>query len=196
MFKPTQAHSNADGLSRLPLPVKEPTSSEPEDVSSMWLKFKLFRLHFSKYRQATRRDPLLSNVKSGWPGQVADVLKPYKSKQRESSIESGCIMWRIGVNIPKSLQSKVQESLHENHPRVTRMKAVARSYVWWSGLDKEIEDQAKSRLQCQETKSTSPVKRDGLVLTDCACAAVSTIFLQNCNVYVYCHVQYTDKILK
>ena len=130
-------------------------------------------------------------------GQVKlQMCSSHTSQSNESQALRVDVSWRIGVNIPKSLQSKVQESLHENHPRVTRMKAVARSYVWWSGLDKEIEDQAKSRLQCQETKSTSPVKRDGLVLTDCACAAVSTTFLQNCNVYVYCHVQYTDKILK
>ena len=37
------------------------------------------------------------------------------------------------------------------------MNAVVRSYVWWSGLDKEDKDQAKSCLQCQETKSTQAV---------------------------------------
>ena len=37
------------------------------------------------------------------------------------------------------------------------MKAVARSYFWWSGLDKDIENQAKSCLQCQEQKSNPPV---------------------------------------
>ena len=53
-----------------------------------------------------------------------------KSRQQELSIESGCLMWRIRVIIPKSLQSKVLEALHEKHPGVTRMNAVARSYVW------------------------------------------------------------------
>ena len=29
--------------------------------------------------------------------------------------------------------------LHEAHPGVTKMKSFTRLYVWWPGLDKEIE---------------------------------------------------------
>ena len=66
-------------------------------------------------------------------------------------------MWGIRVIIPKNLQQKVLESLHDNHPGITRMKAIARSYVWWKGLNKQIEEHATSCLQCQEQKSNPQV---------------------------------------
>ena len=31
----------------------------------------------------------------------------------------------------ESLQQRLLECLHENHPGITHMKAIARSYVWW-----------------------------------------------------------------
>ena len=48
------------------------------------------------------------------------------------------------------------EALHERHPGVVRMKAIARSYMWWNGLDKDIEKQAKACLPCQEQKPNPP----------------------------------------
>ena len=68
-------------------------------------------------------------------------------------------MWGIRVIVPRSLQRRVFKSLHDGHPGATRMKAVARSYLWWSGLDKDIEDQAKACLACQEQKSSPAVAR-------------------------------------
>ena len=110
---------------------------------------------------ATRRDPVLTIVSAyvttGWPEKVSEDLKPYQIRKHEIGIESGCLMWGIRVIIPRSLQPKLLESLHYNHPGITRMKAVTRSYFWWSGLDKDIENQAKSCLRCQEQKSNPPV---------------------------------------
>ena len=63
-------------------------------------------------------------------------------------------MRSIRVTVPRTLQRHVLESLHETHPSVTHKKAVARSYPWWSRLEKDIEDQAKACLACQEQKSS------------------------------------------
>ena len=43
------------------------------------------------------------------------------------------------------------------HPGITRMKGLARSYVWWPGMDAAIEDRAKECYLCQESQK-SPVK--------------------------------------
>ena len=43
------------------------------------------------------------------------------------------------------------------HPGVTRMKAVARSFMWWPGLNKQIEDTAKSCTACQAVKASAAV---------------------------------------
>ena len=42
----------------------------------------------------------------------------------------------------------VQE-LHETHPGMARMKALARQYVWWPNLDAELEAKVKSCTVCQ-----------------------------------------------
>ena len=47
------------------------------------------------------------------------------------------------------------QSLRDNHPGITRMKAVASSYFKWIGLDKDIENLRKSCEDCQALKSNS-----------------------------------------
>ena len=96
-------------------------------------------------------------VANGWPTEVSDYLKPYKARQNEIGMEDKCLMWGVRVIIPQSLQPKLLESLHDNHPGITRMKAVARSYFWWSGIDKAIENLAKSCVSCLKQKSNPPV---------------------------------------
>ena len=48
------------------------------------------------------------------------------------------------------------QELHEDHPGVTRMKSVAKSYMWWPGLDKETENLAKSCTACLAVKRAPP----------------------------------------
>ena len=65
-------------------------------------------------------------------------------------------MWGMRVLISAELQDKVLKSLRENHPGITRMKAIARSYFWWCGLDRDIESLAKSCSVCQALQATPP----------------------------------------
>lgn len=44
------------------------------------------------------------------------------------------------------------EELHVGHPGITRMKALARSYVWWPQLDRDLEEVGKTCNPCQLTR--------------------------------------------
>ena len=56
------------------------------------------------------------------------------------------------VTVPKKLLSEVLNMLYEGHVYVgmVKMKMIARSYVWWPGIDKTIEQLVKSCKSCQE----------------------------------------------
>ena len=53
------------------------------------------------------------------------------------------------VVISPSLRKKIVQELHETHPGMTRMKALARQYVWWPKLDAELEAKVRSCMMCQ-----------------------------------------------
>lgn len=41
--------------------------------------------------------------------------------------------------------------MHDMHPGIVRMKALAQSYAWWSGMDMEVEAVVHSCVICQES---------------------------------------------
>ena len=159
-FRPTQAHANADGLSRLPLSdnTTEGRSSEPRDFNISQIES--IPVTSSQLRRATYRDILLSKVlkytKRGWPTEVKEPLRPFWNRQDELTIEDDCLLWGGRVVIPLKLRAKLLEELHRDHSGMMRMKAVARSYLWWPGLDREIEEMVRGCQSCQAVKNAPP----------------------------------------
>ena len=155
-FRPTNAHGNADGLSRLPLSGVTPKdhSSDPQifNLSQM----EALPVNVRQLRAATASDRVLSKVfrytKGNWPSQVPLHLRPFYNRRNELTVEEGCVLWGYRVIIPIKLREKLLQELHKDHPGVIRMKSVARGYMWWPGLDKEIECVVKSCQACQSVK--------------------------------------------
>ena len=79
----------------------------------------------------TKTDPCLSRVlqytSQGWPSTVSEEMKPYKQRTNEITTEGNCLLCGIHVIIPEKLQGEI---LHELHTGISRMKAIAHSYVW------------------------------------------------------------------
>ncbi|XP_060780909.1 uncharacterized protein K02A2.6-like [Neoarius graeffei] len=153
-YRKADRHQNADGLSRLPLPVTKPDNSveifyfsqvEGAPVTAVQVK------------RATRTDPVLARVMdmvtkghsiSNIPG-----FQPYLSRKTELSIQSGCLLWGRRVVIPPTLRKTVLQQLHAGHSGIVRMKELARSFFWWPGVDREIESVAKCCHTCQRVRN-------------------------------------------
>ena len=157
-FRPTAAHANADGLSRLPLGTRHPASTDSIFTIG---QIQALPVTAEKIATATRQDLVLSRVlnfvREGWPEEVSKELEPYARRQHELSTEANCLLWGIRVVIPKKYQAQLLEELHSEHQEVSRMKAVARSYLWWPGLDKELEECARNCHECQSVKNSPAV---------------------------------------
>ena len=66
-------------------------------------------------------------------------------------------MWGRRVIVPDSLKERVLKELHKEHLGITKMKAVARNHVWWTGLDKDLDSLTKSCSACLTVKQ-APAK--------------------------------------
>ena len=110
-------------------------------------------------KEWTVKDPVLSCVFrfliSGWPDQKLDKdYQPYVTRKHELSTLDGCLLWASHVVIPPPGRQLILEELHESHPGISKMKSLARSYVWWPGMDSEIELLVKTCPVCQESRPT------------------------------------------
>ncbi|KAK9685994.1 Integrase zinc binding domain [Popillia japonica] len=75
----------------------------------------------------------------------------------ELSIDNGLLMWGYRVVIPAKFRKQLLEEIHGAHNGVVRMKALARQYFWWPGLDFDIEKFVKACDACMQN-SSSPAK--------------------------------------
>ncbi|XP_026565795.1 uncharacterized protein K02A2.6-like, partial [Pseudonaja textilis] len=87
------------------------------------------------------------------------IHRPGKTLSHADALSSlqGCLLWGTRVVIPTSLRTQVLKALHEGHPGIVRMKALARSYVWWLGLDEDIIRWVSSCNPCQESRPAPPI---------------------------------------
>ena len=112
-------------------------------------------------RDWTNKDPVLSKVKrfllSGWSEQqLGEDFKPYTQRKSELSLDDGCILWGTRVVIPPQGRKRVLEELHDTHQGASKMKSLARSYVWWPKLDAAIDDLVKKCNTCQKSRPVPP----------------------------------------
>ena len=155
-YKNTTKHCNADELSRLPLQNKEMEETEV-DSSEVFhaTQFEPLPVTSEAVARETRRDPVLArvyeSVVKGWSVRVSGD-KPYYERRNELTVHLGCILWGMRVVIPKELKDRVLEELHDKHLGIVKMKALARSYVWWPNISGQLEELAKACSGCQHNQ--------------------------------------------
>ena len=154
-YKSTTMHSNADGLSRLPLSQTMSPQTDPVNILHM-SQFETLPVSSADVRKETARDVTLSsvyeNTMKGWSKNTDPTLAAFHSRRNEITLHDGCLMWGIRVIIPSKLRNKVLDELHEGHLGVVKMKTLVRSFAWWPGIDHDIEQLAKGCNGCQQVQ--------------------------------------------
>ena len=84
--------------------------------------------------------------------QMNPELQPYQSRATELSVQDGCLLWGSRVVVPEKGRGAVISLLHEGYPGVTRMKKLARGYVWWPGIDKALGFAVQTCTECQKNQ--------------------------------------------
>ena len=161
-YKSGQQNANADAFSRLPLsttPLEIPT---PPEVIHMMELIDTTPVSVSQIRTQTAHDPTLSRVKelvmNGWTAThtLPPEFQPFVTRELELSIQNDCLLWGSRVIVPPKLRDRVLQELHNSHPGSSRMKSLARQYIWWPGLNQAIENMVKSCKICQGTRNKPP----------------------------------------
>ena len=154
---------HADACSRLPLPDAPASVPIPGDTILLITHLDSIPVKATQIDMWTQRDPVLATItkyvlQGSWPSkQPDDAQQPYFSRRDELSIESNCLLWGGTVIIPPQGQKLVLEELHVSHPGIEHMKWLPRSYVWWPGLDSDIEQEVKLCIPCQSNRKNADV---------------------------------------
>ena len=160
-YKQGQHNGNADMLSRLPLPETPTDIPMPGETILVIDMLLSLPVTVEQIRQWTTHDPILSRVRAlvqqGWQDTDDVALKPFQRRKYELSIHDGCLLWGSRVVVPPQGRDKVKQELHEGHPGATRMKALARSFVWWPQIDQDLEELVKRCDDCQRFRNQPPV---------------------------------------
>lgn len=142
--------SNAEALTRLP--VDGTTDVEDTYLNVLDFDNKLF-ISMQEIMQATSSDSSLSKVleyvKTGWPDSIEKDIRHYFLKRSSLACENECLFYGERIVIPFKYRRNILSLLHDTHVGVVRMKAIARTYVWWPGIDTDIENWCKCCNACQ-----------------------------------------------
>ena len=153
-YKAGASNGNADTLSRLPMAAAPAKVPQPGETVLVMEHLEGTTVTSQEIREWNKRDPTLAQVLrftlEGWPSTCnSEELTYFANKKTKLSAEDGCLLWGSRVVIPPQGRAKVLTELHEAHPGVLRMKTLARSYVWWPSMDKDIEKMVKNCDECQ-----------------------------------------------
>ncbi|KAL5491837.1 hypothetical protein EMCRGX_G017202 [Ephydatia muelleri] len=127
VYKPTQKHGNADGLSRYPSTESEAIDGEERGDRILALygpQLAACPLTAKDIERGTMSDALLRQVlkftKDGWnkTGRVDDQLRPYFNRREELSTEGNFLMWGIKAVIPPGMRQHILKELHQSHPGI------------------------------------------------------------------------------
>ena len=118
------------------------------------VKFEAIKVETAKCSTLTE---VAKFIVEGWPGkksQISDeTVAEFYGRRKSLALEQGCIFFEGRIIIPQVHRKAVLEELHDGHPGETRMKSLARTKVFWPGID---EDVVKYVRRCEPCATNGP----------------------------------------
>ncbi|XP_037931195.1 uncharacterized protein K02A2.6-like [Teleopsis dalmanni] len=167
IYKNSKANANADYLSRASLQQINQlqqtvaTHSDECDAFDNFMICQINQLPVKAERIAieTRKDQHLGEIIRLLESGRCLKRECYKSPEASYVLSSGCLTFEHRVVIPPHYRQKLIENLHTSHLGMVKMKGIARSFIYWPGIDKDIENMANECdgkwLEVKITKSTT-----------------------------------------
>ncbi|XP_003737188.1 uncharacterized protein K02A2.6-like [Galendromus occidentalis] len=115
------------------------------------------------FKDATARDPILKEVLQrllrGWKKTDFrdSFLRVFAQKADSLCDVQGIPLYDDRVIIPTALRAPVLRKLHQAHPGIVRMKALARAHFCWPGITSDVVEVVKSCAYCAK-QTAKPVK--------------------------------------
>ncbi|XP_061396205.1 uncharacterized protein K02A2.6-like [Musca vetustissima] len=158
--KPTKANANADYCSRIMQTtnilqvntnlVAIDASMDPGDEFDEFVirQIKQLPIKASHIALETKKDQHLGKIvqllESGHCLRRAGYAAPEENYQ----LSSGCLTFEHRVVVPSVLREKILKDLHAAHLGIVKMKGMARSFVYWPLIDRDIGKVAKACNAC------------------------------------------------
>lgn len=148
----------ADCLSRLP--IKGETGIKISSEINLKTINEELPINFDEIERVTKQDIYLQQlyiyVRDGWGVNIDQRYKQYYTHNAVLSIHGDCLLYNERVIIPAILRLKILHILHSSHLGLSKMKNLARRYIYWPKLDHDIEQFVKS---CDSCASTGKMKK-------------------------------------
>ena len=117
-----------------------------------------------KFKEATEKDGALQIVAKyameGWPEQkeCPKHVQHYWSLRDEITIHQGIIYKAQQMIVPTTMREYVKEKVHMGHLGIVKCKARAKTYFYWPGMAREIEQVVYRCGICQEYRNRQPME--------------------------------------
>ncbi|PIO53612.1 hypothetical protein TELCIR_25047, partial [Teladorsagia circumcincta] len=167
-YRSTTSFGQADALSRL-ISAQSPPEEDviiariARDVNAIFHdNFSRLPVTAKDVARASAEDDCLRQVldhvvHNNWPKKPTPTVASCAHLRNDLPTQQGCLLFGSRIIIPPSLQPTVMRMLHEGHPGMNWMKALARSYVFWTKINDDLEKLVRHCADCQEA-AKSPVK--------------------------------------
>ncbi|XP_024891943.1 uncharacterized protein K02A2.6-like [Temnothorax curvispinosus] len=168
VFRPTNQNINADYCSRIPYPSTRNEvnklsfhggrdGNEEDGIDRFALhQIQQLPIRAEHIARETRKDFHLGKIVRELETGRNLARIGYKAPEANYTLAANCLLFEHRVVIPPLLRQSILDDLHAAHIGIVKMKGLARSFIYWPGIDSDIERTAKSCVECARHAHAPP----------------------------------------